>query len=59
MSTWSEWDIQVQDQTVHLELPENPSLHGDAYMQCDQLVLTSSMLKADPEVQMFRYNFMT
>ncbi|XP_035232500.1 uncharacterized protein LOC118204269, partial [Stegodyphus dumicola] len=55
ISTWPEWDIQAQDQTVHLELPENPSLHADAYMQCDQLVLTTSMLKAKPEIEMFRF----
>ncbi|XP_054720948.1 LOW QUALITY PROTEIN: uncharacterized protein LOC129230566 [Uloborus diversus] len=55
VSTWPEWDIHAQDQNVHLELPENPLLHGDAYMQCDQLVLTTSKLKAKPEVEMFRF----
>nr|XP_042898304.1 uncharacterized protein LOC107437359 [Parasteatoda tepidariorum] len=55
VSTWSEWDIQAPAQSINLELPENPSLHFDPYMQCDQVVLTSSKLKAKPEVEMYRF----
>ncbi|KAG8196133.1 hypothetical protein JTE90_007868 [Oedothorax gibbosus] len=54
VSTWSEWDVEAHDQTVHLELPENSSLHGDPFMQCDQ-VLTTSKLNTKPEVEMFRF----
>ncbi|GFX99241.1 START domain-containing protein [Trichonephila clavipes] len=54
VSTWSEWDVQIQNQTVHLELPENPSLHGDPFMQCDQVLITSK-LNTKPEIEMYRF----
>ncbi|XP_055938574.1 uncharacterized protein LOC129968575 isoform X1 [Argiope bruennichi] len=54
VSTWSEWDDQIQNQTVHLELPDNPSLHGDPFMQCDQVLVTSK-LNTKPEIEMYRF----
>ncbi|GFU19786.1 START domain-containing protein [Nephila pilipes] len=54
VSTWSEWDVEIQNQTVHLELPENPSLHGDPFMQCDQVLITSR-LNTKPEIEMYRF----
>ncbi|GFY59621.1 START domain-containing protein [Trichonephila inaurata madagascariensis] len=56
VSTWSEWDVQIQNQTVHLELPENPSLHGDPFMQCDQVLITSK-LNTKPEIEMYRLSY--
>ncbi|GIY18670.1 START domain-containing protein [Caerostris darwini] len=54
VSTWSEWDVEIQNQTIHLELPENSSLHGDPFMQCDQVLITSK-LNTKPEIEMYRF----
>ncbi|GIY94314.1 START domain-containing protein [Caerostris extrusa] len=54
VSTWSEWDVEIQNQTIHLELPENSSLHGDPFMQCDQVLITSK-INTKPEIEMYRF----
>ncbi|UYV72387.1 hypothetical protein LAZ67_9002909 [Cordylochernes scorpioides] len=38
VNSWPEWDPQIYKHLLQAELSEDPQLHGDAYMQSDQLV---------------------
>ncbi|XP_076315593.1 uncharacterized protein LOC143228153 isoform X3 [Tachypleus tridentatus] len=40
VSTWPEWEPTAQQRPLQAELSDDTNLHGDQYMQCDQ-VLTS------------------
>lgn len=55
VTTWPEWDPAIHHHPLQAEISDDSDLHGDCYMQCDQLVAMTVSNNPKPGILMHRF----
>ncbi|XP_023209536.1 uncharacterized protein LOC111612535 [Centruroides sculpturatus] len=55
VTTWPEWDPAIHHHPLQAEISDDVDLHGDCYMQCDQLVAMTVSNNPKPGILMHRF----